>query len=90
MVVRIRACSDHLDLVFAAIDWPVLASSADDLDLLKQISLIPAELYLHNLVILIEADEVRLVLLATTSLRMRSTHHWQGSSSVDNEIVKTW
>ena len=59
-VVRVGACSDHLDLFLAAKDGPVLASCANDFNLFEEVSLVPAELYLRDLVVLIEVDKVSL------------------------------
>ena len=52
------ASRDHLDLLFASVHWPILASCANDFDLFEQISLIPAKLDLGDLAILVEVDEV--------------------------------
>ena len=90
MVVRVCACSNHLDLVFAAIDGPILASSANNLDLFEQVSLIPAELYLSDFVLLVKVDEVSLHLSAEISEEVESTYHGQGSRPVNNETVETW
>ena len=76
--------------MLAIIDWPVLASCTNNLDLLEEISLVPSELYLRDLAILIEMYEVRLDILAVVIDRIEVTHYWQSSSPIDNEGVQPW
>lgn len=56
------ACArgDHLDLLLAAIHWPVLSSCTDDFDLLQEVALVPTETNLCDLVILVKMYEVGL------------------------------
>ena len=67
LVMGVCACSDHLYLVLSAIHGPVLASSPYDFILLEEVSLIPAESDLSDLIISIEVDKVRLNVLAASS-----------------------
>lgn len=84
------ACGDHLDLGFAIIYGPVLASCTDNFDLLEEVSLVPTESDLSNLVFLVEVYEMDLKWSAYSPCSVERTYHWKCDCSVNNKSILAW
>lgn len=57
---RSCTCGDHLDLVLAIINGPVPASCTNNFNLFEQVTLVPTDSYLGDLIVLVEMYEMDL------------------------------